>query len=333
MVFEEVFGFDAAHGSLPWPWIAFGAGSSDFAYLDTLRSVQVGRVAAGAVSVGSRFTIPQDLATPGSFSTDRGGARVAIVANTAVEQVVAVLGAAGELRRTPVALLAGTNHEARALVFDRTGARLWVSLESATETVVALVDAESLEPIAILRSAALPRPSLHELHLHHLDDAVLLVAACGDEGTFARVVGFSGATVSAIPTALDAGGISAGFVGFSADGKRVHLVEADELRTHAWPSLQELSSVPLAGDFVSSFAGAVLGHYVLVDGEDSESGEDLVMMFDRSAIRGALVVGRVATGMWAGAIGDEWVVTVEANGDPARGRVWRVSPPTSVFSN
>jgi hypothetical protein len=154
---------------------------------------------------------------------------------------------------------------------------------------------------------------------------VLLLAACGEEGTFARVAGFSDGEVSAIATALDAGGIPAGFVGFSADGARVHLAEADELRTHAWPGLQELSSVELADDFVSSFAGVVLGDSILIDGQDAESSEDQVMKFDRSAIVGSVLHDDVPSGMWAGRLGTDAIVTVESKGDPVRGRVVRVT--------
>ena len=176
----------------------------------------------------------------------------------------------------------------------------------------------------IARSAAFPPPATHELYLHPQDSAVLLLAACGEDGTFARVAGWSGGGVEAIPTALDKGGIPAGFVGFSADAVRVHLAEADELRTHSWPGLEELSSVELADDFVSSYAGAVFGDRIFVDGEDADSRDDAVMMFDRSATRGALLPDPVPSGMWAGRLLADTIVTVEAKGEPARGHVYRI---------
>lgn len=219
----------------------------------------------------------------------------------------------------------------RGFAIDPEGARLALCAESDTETALLLVEAASHALVGISRSAAFPRPSTHELYVHPQDDAVLLVAACGEEGTFARVVGWSGKAVEVVPTALDDGGIPAGFAGFSADAARVHLVEADELRTHAWPTLHELSSVQLAGDFVSSFAGAVLGHHVFVDGhhadDGGEGGDDAVMRFDRSAIRGIVLPPPVPIGMWAGRLGADVIVTVESKGDPARGRVIRVALP------
>jgi hypothetical protein len=76
-------------------------------------------------------------------------------------------------------------------------------------------------------------------------------------------------------------------VGFSADGSLVHLAEADELRTHAWPGLKELTSVQFDDDFVSSYSGALIGARILVDGQDSETKEDAVTSFDLTATKGA----------------------------------------------
>jgi hypothetical protein len=161
-----------------------------------------------------------------------------------------------------------------------------------------------------------------------LDDAVLLIAACGQDGTFVRVAGWSDGPPIAIANALEKGSISAGFVGFSADGARVHLAEADELRTHAWPGLEELSSVDLADDFASSYAGAVMGDRIFIDGEDRDTGDgDAVMQFDRTAIRGVVLKPPVPSGMWVGRIGIDAIVTVDVKGDPAPGRVVRLPAP------
>jgi hypothetical protein len=128
-------------------------------------------------------------------------------------------------------------------------------------------------------------------------------------------------------TALDAGDVTAGFDGFSADLTRVHLAEADELRTHAWPGLEQLSSVMLADDFASSYAGAVLGDRIFVDGEDRDAGGDSVMQFDRSALLGTVLKPPFPSGMWVGRLGVDAIVTVESKGDPARARVLRLPVP------
>lgn len=292
--FREQASFEVVHAKRAWPWVSCAGERVAYASATELhvRSVD------GAIA---SFPLPP-AATMFALAPD--APRVAVATPDAL--------IVGETEAPLRALLGDATLS--ALTFDRTGKRLWLSAETATETVVVLADASSLEVAGTLRSAAFPRPSLHEIHIHPQDDAALILAACGESGTFARVVGFAGAEVSAIPTALDEGGIAAGFVGFSGDGARVHLVEADELRTHAWPTLHELSSVPLADDFVSSFSGAVFGHEIFVDGEWSDTQEDAVMQFDRAAIHGIVLKTVAPLGMWAGRLGANALVTIE----PAR---------------
>lgn len=321
MMFREVASFDVFHTQLDWPWLAFAASGGQVAFASSSNTIATRSLDGDRVATGPSFTLPPGLAL-GSFTIATAPESLLAVAGTADgAPTVAIVDASGERKRVRVDALLGDGHEVRAIAFDRTGRRLWLSAETKTETVTVLVDVASLALVGVIRGAPFPRPALHELHLHPQDDAVLLLAACGEEGSFARVVGFAGDVVSAVPGALDAGAVAAGFVGFSADGARVHLVEADELRTHAWPTLHELSSVPLADDFVSSFSGAVLGSDIYVDGEEAESQEDAVMLFDRSAIGGAVLPSPAPSGMWAGRLGREAIVTVEAKGDPARARV------------
>ncbi len=329
MNFIEVASFDVVHESLSWPWLAFDSSGKRFAFASTDRLIATRVMEEGRLADGSSFSLPKDLALSGvhGFSLDSSGTLLAIAGVIGTTSVLVTCDADGEQRRSTMDTLAGAGFTARAVTFDRSGARVWISAESEAETAVLLLDARTHAVVGIARSAVFPPPAMHELHLHPQDDAVLLLAACGQEGTFARVVGWSGEGLEAIPTALDAGGITAGFVGFSADVSRVHLAEADELRTHSWPALHELSSADLADDFVGSYAGAVLGQHVYVDGEDADSGDDGVMRFDRSAIRGALLPPPVPTGMWAGRLGVDTIVTVESKGDPARGRVIRIALP------
>lgn len=320
MSFTEIASFDVVHGHLSWPWISFDPSGKRFAFASSATVVASRALDDGAVTEGASFTLPPDLgADVQAFALGCEGTLLAVTG----AGVIVTCDASGEVARARVDALAGPGFTGRALAFDRSGSRLWLSAESEKETALLLLAGRTLDVLGTARSAAFPPPAMHELMLHPVDDAVLLLAACGEEGTFARVAGWSGGEVSAIATTLDGGGIPAGFVGFSADGARVHLAEADELRTHAWPGLEELSSVELADDFVSSFAGAVLGDSILVDGQDAESNEDQVMKFDRSAIVGSVIYEDVPSGMWAGRLGASAIVTVESKGDPARGRVIR----------
>lgn len=331
MNFVELASFDVVHEHLSWPWLAFAANGQRFAFAESTQRIATRFVHEGRITEGPSFSLPSDvgLADVHGFSIDAAGALLAMTAVIGGASVVVTSDASIEQRRSTIAELGAAGFTGRAIAFDRSGTRLWISAESDEETALLLVDARSHAVVGIARSPAFPRPSTHELYVHPQDDAALLLAACGEEGTFARVVGWSGGGVEAIETALDGGGVPAGFVGFSADAKRVHLAEADELRTHSWPTLHELSSVELADDFVSSFAGAVLGGHVYVDGELADVGEDAVMRFDASAIRGKLLPPPVPSGMWAGRVGMDAVVTVEAKGEPARGRVVRIALPDS----
>lgn len=341
MHLQEISGFEVVHAHLTWPWIAIDPSRARLAYPSSARAI-ASRVFGGAgLATGATFALPADLALPADpapvgghrgapaglhgFAIDPTGTLLAATGPS----VVVTLDARGELARTRLDALAGGDFTPHAVAFDRKGERLWISAESGEETALVLIDARSHALHGVVRSAPLPAQATHELHVHAADDAVLLLATCGEAGVFARVAGWSDGPPVAVPGALDGGGISVGFVGFSADGARVHLVESDELRTHAWPGLEQLSSIELADDFASSYAGVVLGERVLVDGVDVEREEDAVMVFDRSALVGKVAPPPVPSGMWVGRLGDDAIVTVEAKGDPARGRVVRLPAPKS----
>jgi hypothetical protein len=331
MVYDEpmfsapLASFEVAHKDLPWPWIAIDPTRSRMAFMTPRGTISTRRVDGGELALGPTFELPLTGNGVRGLAVSPNGERVAIAA-TLEKSIVATLSPRAEIRRSSLADLGFAGFEARALTFDRRGERLWVSAESDTETAILLLDPEEHHVFGAVRSAPFPRPASHELHVHPQDDAVLLLAACGQDGTFARVAGWSvDPTPVAVLTALDDGGGPAGMVGFSADCARVHLVEDAALRTHAWPGLQELSSADLPDTFASSFSGAVFGDRVFVDGNDADTGDDdLVLQFDRSALLGRFVRGSAPAGMWVGRLGDDLLVTVSASGEPATGRVYRL---------
>lgn len=313
MKIREMGDFEISHDGLAWPWLAISPTGDRVAYAHgqqfETRTIE---------STGATFPFSEKLSALRGFALRHDGARMTYC----LEGEVVSVDARGERLRTtlPLGLTAG------GVTFDRNGERLWIVAESEKETVFLLLDAETHAVLGEDRSPALPRPTTHELYTHPVDEAVLLVAACGEEGTFARVVGWSGEKVERIETALDAGAVSAGFVGFSADAARVHLVEADELRTHAWPTLHELSSVQLEDDFISSFSGAVINGHVFVDGQSADDGDDLVMRFDRSAIRGAVLQPPFPRGMWSGRLAGETIVTIDPKA--SRATLVRIDTPS-----
>lgn len=329
MKLTELATFSVLHRDLPWPWIAFSTNADRFAALVTSDRIASWTLEGDVVKEGPSFSLPADLAPVlRGFALASSGEQLAAFS----DEAIFTIGIEGVVRQTRLDAIGGEGFRARAVLFDRRGTRIWISAESKTEAAFFLLDANTHQGPTSLRSEAFPEATVHELHSHPVDDAVLLLAACGQEGTFARVAGFSDGPIERVETELDHGGISAGFVGFSRDGMLVHLAEADELRTHAWPGLHQLSSVELEGEFVSSFTGAVLGHWVFVDGEDTDTNEDSVMQFERSAIRGARLEPPFPQGMWAGRLGEDCIVTVDAKGDPSPARVIRMPVPLASSS-
>jgi hypothetical protein len=322
MDFSELATFEVFHDQLAWPWVAIDANRSRFAFLSSNDRVATRAMSNGVIIDGPNFDVPVDFDLRG-FSVDPKGLCLAMLS----ADEVATVDGNGLVKRSSMATLVGEGFVAHASMFDRHGTRLWISLSSETETALLSIDARTHSVFGIVKSAALPAPFVHELHVHPHDDAVLLLAACGQDGTFARVAGWSDGPPIEVPTVLDKGSPSAGFVGFSADSARVHLVEADALRTHAWPSLDELASIALPGHFTSSYSGIVMGDRIVIDGEDPETGEDSVMVYDRSALRGVVANKPVPTGMWVGKLGTDALVTVESKGNPSRGRVIRLPEP------
>jgi hypothetical protein len=336
MDFVEIDQFEATHLALPWPWVSIDARRARFAFAASATRIATRALVGGLIEAGPHFDLPQDLAIPGAtqgpgargtvgFAIAPSGDELALVGNTEGGSILCTLTTNGNERRSPLNTLAGAECTARAVAFDAAGARLWVSADSPQATLLLLVETATHQVLGKLESPTLPEPGPHELHVHPVDNAVLLLAACGPHGTFARVAGWSDGAPEAISTSMDTGSVPAGFVRFSADSARVHFAEADELRTHAWPGLQELSSVEFPGSFASSYAGVVLGKRIYVDGEDrDDEGQDAVMLFDPSGILGARLRAPVPTGMWVGKLGNDCIVTIDAAGEPARGRVLRI---------
>jgi hypothetical protein len=341
MKLTELASFDVVREELSWPWVAFDSSGGVFAFPSSGSRIASRVLEHEQITEGPTFALPADLALPTAppkdeasrdtragvhgFSVGAGGSQLAVTGVIESASVVVTIDAEGRERRSDLEALAGPGFVAQAVAFDRSGARLWISAESEKETALVLIDAQSHALVGIVKSAPFPPPAMHELHLHPQEDAVLLLAACGPDGTFARVARFGDGRVTAVWTALEGGGIPAGMVGFSADGSLVHLAEADELRTHAWPGLKELTSVQFDDDFVSSYSGALIGARILVDGQDSETKEDAVTSFDLTATKGAFLTPPVPSGMWAGRLGTSSLVTVEAKGEPTRGRVFRIA--------
>jgi hypothetical protein len=331
MKYETLATFEVTHTQLSWPWIAMDASRTCLVFPATHQRFATRVLSERGMVEGRGFDVPEGvvLSDIRGFSIDATHTKLCLAATIDDKSFIVTTSETGEQLRTPMASLTDADARVCAITWDRTGKYLWVSAERPSETLLLMLDGQTHSVMGIARSAAFPPPAVHELYLHPQDDAVLLLAACGQDGTFARLVGWSGTSFEVIHTALDDGGASAGMVGFSSDGLRVHLAESDALRTHSWPTLHELSSAEFTGDFVSNYTGAVFGHHVYIDGEFDEVCDDAVMVYDRTALRGKMLPGPVMTGMWVGRLGADCLVTVAAKGDPGCATVVRIVLPDS----
>lgn len=332
--------FEVSHRQLRWPWVALSPTRRALAFVARDERIETRLWDGERLGEGPSFPLPGDLRLPRTpapasghggvergieaFAIDGLASRAAVIGRVDGKgrpSTLVTLDARGEARRSRVDALLGGDFVGRALTFDASGQHLWLSAESTQETLVARLDAGTHAVLGVARSAPFPPPSAHELFVHPAEDAVLLLGACGQDGTFARVVR-AGDSLVAVPSALDDSGEPAALVGFSADGARVYLVGDSDLRTHAWPDLTELAAIPLDDDFASSYGGVIVGEAILLDGHDADSGDgDRIMRFDASGLRGHVLQGAAIAGMWVGRLGAILIVTVQAKGEPSVGRV------------
>lgn len=348
--FREVGSFQVAHGALPWPWLVFDPARRRFAHAVDAQTIVARALDGEAVVETARFALPAGLGLPqvapsGEGSTARAprlhafalspsGDTLAVTGVVDGRSVIVTLGAGGELARATVDERLGAGLFGQALCWDRAGARVWVAAErdgspdgaSQGVGVVALLDAATLQVVGVVDHPKYPPPITYELTLHPTDDAVSMFAACGPDGTFARVARVREGRVETVPTKMDGGLEPAGLLGFSRDGARVFLAEESALRVHRWPDLEVVKTVDLGDEFVSAYAGAVVDDRVLVDGEDAEDGDDVVLAYDADTLKRLPPPTAIRGAMWVGLVGERRLVTVAPKGEPARGAVWRMLP-------
>ncbi len=146
--------FPAAHGALAWPWIALDAAHTRLAFAESERTIATRGIEGSKVGPGPSFTLPEDLLLPATdpekglraFAIDSTGTQLALLGTAAEGGVLVTLyDSSGEAktRRTRLADLAGGDLTARAIAFDRTGTRLWISADGGSESAILLVDARS----------------------------------------------------------------------------------------------------------------------------------------------------------------------------------------------
>lgn len=194
--------------------------------------------------------------------------------------------------------------------FSKPGDALWASAESDTHASLLRLSLSDLAIVGQIPFAPAPLPAQHELHVHPTRDDALLLMACGQDGTFARVARFDTGVV-ACENALEGGAEPTGLADWNDDGERVFLIGFDGIEARTWPGLALVSQVDAPDGLILNCTGLRIGDQLAVSAADEETeDEPRALLYDATT----LVRNDDAPappGMWAGRFGDDRLVTID----------------------
>jgi hypothetical protein len=312
-----------APGELAWPWVAFSPDRAAFAL--PVGPTTLALRSAASLDREVRLELPAALSLPtvaaSRVDTTSRQPGVHTIAAHPDERTLVAFGWRGDL---PVAcvLRAGLPSELvdlgpvlgdmgpMAAAFTRDGESLWVSAESGKGAAIARLRFRDFGLEAKVAFDAAPPPAAHELYLHPTEDAVLLTMACGEDGTFVRVARFVEGRLELVAGAGDKGVDACGMAEGTEDGARVCLVAADRVELRRWPDLALDSTVPLGDDRSGNYNGVRMGGRFVVSAteQDDEGDDERALLFSD-----ALTLeddGPAPSGMWAGRLGRDRLVTI-----------------------
>jgi hypothetical protein len=248
--FEPLATFAIAPGKLRWPWISLSPDRRHVAYPTgphTIGLRSVDRLDEEAIlTLPEAFHMPtQSMAATGSTARQPGLHAIAVNDDGTAIVAFAWHGAA------PVACVAGIGREPTTIdltaaldgmgpmstAFARTGDALWLTTESETGAAILRLRASDLAVIGHVGFKPPPLPAQHEVFTHPFRDEALLLMACGQDGTFARIARFDG-EVTAIPCAAEDGIEPAGLADWDHTGHHVFLAGDTGLERRTFPDLE-----------------------------------------------------------------------------------------------
>src|SRR4051812_48019297 len=124
----EIAAFEVMHRGLVWPWVSIDPTRARFAFATSDNSVATRAFVDGGLVDGKTFALPDGVEVKG-FAIDPSGELLAVNGASVV--------VTGDVR-TRIDALAGPDFIARAITFDRSGKRVWISAESGKETALIL---------------------------------------------------------------------------------------------------------------------------------------------------------------------------------------------------
>jgi hypothetical protein len=331
---ETIAEFAAKPGHLRWPWVAFSPARTAIAYPVDARTVGVRTSMRPSeecrVELADGFALPHERESAGGTTSRQVGLH-ALAVHDDGRSVVAFAWRDGAAHacvvirdRTPRVVelggaLAGLGP--MAAVVSLHGDAIWLSAEIDDRSMICRLAWPSLDVVGHETFAPPPLPAHHELFAHPSRDEVLLLMACGQDGTFAQVARFEDDRVARVSNQRERGGDPSGCCEWDAAAARVFLAGDGGLEVLAWPSLTRSAQRDAPDGLVFNYAGIRLGDRIVLSATDEESGDDVrALIYDANSLD-LLDDAPAPKGMWAGRFGNDCLVTIEASksaGKPVR---------------
>jgi hypothetical protein len=150
----------------------------------------------------------------------------------------------------------------RAVLFDRSGEQLWVSVEDdagVSHACLLELEDQRLEMIVRVPLHGVEK-SYHALALHPTWGVLAAQVSCGQDGTWASFVEFRDRTAARMPVSLERPGETFSLAGFAASGRWLAVLAAGQIQVLSWPDLSVLASVrPLSSHELFDWHACYLG--------------------------------------------------------------------------
>jgi hypothetical protein len=335
--FSKLHQFTLTPGKLAWPWVAFTPARTSFVVPEgpttlALRGVDsLGDVRQAELSEG--LAVPS-IAASSSGTTSRQPGLHSMALHPDGRTVVgfgwhddgpaACIARVGEAPEFVDLRPALGQLGPMAATFTRDGEYLWLSAESSSQAALLRLRLPGLVLEARATFAPPPPPAAHELFLHPAEDAVLLTMACGQDGTFLQVARMVGEKLALVVTEGDGVVEPCGLAEATDDGGRVCLVAAERVELRRWPDLVREAELELPEQLLANYNGVRVGGRFLVSAadQDKEGHERAVVLSDTL---GLVEIAPALSGMWAGRLGKDRLVTLaREKADRRLGFVYRV---------
>jgi hypothetical protein len=132
--------------------------------------------------------------------------------------------------------------EPRGVLYDRSGAMLWVSLELPSGRSQALaVEARTRRVVGSVEVGGI-KDSYHTLRLHPSWEAVSLEVSCGQDGTWLSFLEWRDGNLRAMP-GLERPGRPSSMAGFDSSGRWFAVLSPEQIELCSWPEASAMAQI------------------------------------------------------------------------------------------